>query len=126
MRSAISVCESPSKYASSITWRWFGVSFSDGRLYLAGFIRAQDVLLHVAVQRGMVGLFEFHGVALTSAGAAQVVDGAIARHGQQPRPDGALLRVEAVNAVPDAQEGFLHQVFRDAAHRAPRARSASR
>ena len=86
----------------------------------------QNVLFHVDVQRGMIGLFELQGVALASAGRPQVVDGAVARHGQQPRADGALLRVEALRAIPHAQKCFLHQVFGDARRRARRAGSASR
>ena len=114
MRSAISVCDSPSKYASSITWRWLGESFSTADFTRRALSELQNVLLHVAVQRGMVGLVEFQGIAFAAAGRPQVVDGTIARHRQQPWPDRALLRIEAVNPIPYAQESLLHQVFGDA------------
>ena len=52
--------------------------------------------------------------ALASAGGADVIDGAIASDGEQPWPNRAFLGVEALHAVPDAEESLLHQVFGDA------------
>src|SRR5262249_21688795 len=50
---------------------------------------------------------------IAPARGPQIVDGSIASDGQQPRSDGSLLRIAALRAIPDAQKGLLHQVFRD-------------
>jgi len=62
----------------------------------------------------MVVLFELHRISLASAGRPQVVDGAVARHRQQPRAHRPLLGIESANAVPHPQERLLHQILRDA------------
>src|ERR1700722_2551041 len=59
----------------------------------------------------MIGLVELHGVAHAAAGRTQIIDGPVARHRQQPRPQGALLRLETLDTVPHAQEGLLHQIL---------------
>src|SRR5947209_20421407 len=87
--------------------------FLHGGLDAAGAVGEQKVALHVGVEGGTFGLFELEGVAVASAGRAQVVDGAIAGDGEQPGSYGALLGVEAVDAIPDAQERLLYEVFGD-------------
>ncbi len=42
---------------------------------------------------------------------AQVIDCAVAGHGQQPGSQRALFGVEGVHAIPHTEEGFLHQIL---------------
>ena len=97
-----------------MTWRWCDESFSMAAFTTRALSEARMSALHVGVKRRMVGLFEFHGVAVASAGGAEVIDGAVARDGEQPRGRRRPLRIEGLHAVPDAEKSFLHQVFGDA------------
>ena len=42
-----------------------------------------------------------------------MIDRAVARDGEKPGTERALARLERLNAIPDAQERLLHQIFRD-------------
>src|SRR5579872_4337006 len=68
----------------------------------------------VGIKRKMVGFLEFHGITLAAAGGAEVIDSAIVGNGEEPGADNAFLRVEGLQAVPNAKKRFVHEVLGDA------------
>ena len=44
---------------------------------------------------------------------AQIIDGAVAGDGEEPRADGSFAGFEALHAIPDPEERFLHEVLGD-------------
>src|ERR1035438_3305738 len=59
----------------------------------------------------MFGLIELDGAFVSVAPGAKVIDGAVARHREQPRAHRTALGIEAADAVPHAQKGLLHQIL---------------
>src|ERR1035438_734900 len=62
----------------------------------------------------MFGFIEFDGAFGSVAPRAEMIDGAVARHREQPWAYRTAIGIEAADAVPDAQESLLHQIFGNA------------
>src|ERR1035438_442945 len=59
----------------------------------------------------MFGLIELDGAFVSVAPGAKVIDGAVARHREQPRAHPTALGIEPADTVPYAQKGLLHQIL---------------
>ena len=106
MRSAISVCDKTFEVSQLDHLPLAGGKLFDRGLHAPRAVGRQDSLLHVDKEGRMIGLFEFHAVAFAAAGGTQIIDGAIARNGQQPWADGAFPGIESLCASSTRAEKF--------------------
>ena len=108
--SAISDCESPLQYASSITLRSFVVQLLERAVDAPGGPARLGALGRAGVRGGLVGRL---GRRLGAGSAA--VDDRVARDGVEPRRAGPALGPVAAGGAPDRGEGLLHRVLGAAA-----------
>ena len=112
-RSAISLCDRPSKYAISMARRCSCGSSASAVAHARGALAAHDGLVGPLGARALFALRDAaHLGAIARAAGAKMVDHEVAHQAQEPGARAAARGVVALGAPPDTQERFLHGVLR--------------
>src|SRR2546425_13153786 len=88
------------------------VQFRQGAPDAARLVGIENLFFQVTKQRGMLVLVDFEGRLVHPVSSrSEIIDGAVARHCQQPWTQRASFGIESVHAVPHTQKSLLDQIF---------------